>query len=142
MKTLHRTALLLLFTLAPGACVATTTSSTMWTASAGPEGYARPGRVEWIREVVQREEGDPAGGALAGALIGGLLGGRGPGALIGAIGGAAIGAAASQGSAESRRYEVTVQFDDGGYRTFIYAGYSPFQPGQPVLLTSHGLVGQ
>src|SRR2546429_5248364 len=114
MKALHRTALLLLFTLAPGACVATTTSSTMWTASAGPEGYARPGRVEWIREVVQREEGDPAGGALAGAIIGGLLGRRGPGALIGAIGGAAIRAAPSHGAAQPLRYDVTVQLDHRG----------------------------
>src|SRR2546423_604528 len=102
MKALHRTALLLLFTLAPGACVATTTSSTMWTASAGPEGYARPGRVEWIREVVQREEGDPAGGALAGALIGGVLGGRGPRAPIRAVRGAALGAAPGPGPPRSR----------------------------------------
>src|SRR2546423_15374682 len=100
MKTFHRTALLLLFTLGPSACVATTTSSTTWAAPQGPEGYERPGRVAWIREVVERDQGNPAGGALAGAIIGGFLGGRGPGALLGAIGGAAIGAAASQGGGE------------------------------------------
>jgi outer membrane lipoprotein SlyB len=140
MTTLRRTSLLLLFTLTPCACVATTTTSTVWPA---PEAaYARPGHVQSIHEVVERQDGNPAGGALAGALIGGLLGGRGPGALVGAIGGAAIGAAASQGSRVSRHYEVFVQYDDGGYQTFVYGDYSPFAPGQPVVLMPGGLASQ
>jgi outer membrane lipoprotein SlyB len=121
------------------ACTTTTTYST-WTESAAMAGWARPGRVESVREIVQRQEGNPAGGALAGALIGGFLfGGRGPAALIGAAGGAAVGAAASQGTAETRTYQVLVRFDDGTYGMFVYANHPYFHPGQPVVLTQQGL---
>ena len=92
-----------------------------------------------MQEVVQRTQGNPAGGALAGALIGGFLFGRGPARLLGAVGGAAIGASASQGYAERRTYHVLVRFDDGSYGMFIYDGYSPFRPGEPVLMTPQGL---
>jgi hypothetical protein len=34
---------------------------------------------------------------------------------------------------------VTVRFDDGTSGMFIYHGYSPFQPGEPVVLTPQGL---
>jgi outer membrane lipoprotein SlyB len=121
---------------APG-CATTTTYSTEWTAQGN---WARPGRVDSVREIVQRTEGNPAGGALAGALIGGFLfGGRGPGALIGAAGGAAVGAAASQGVSETRTYQVLVHFDDGTYGMFVYANSPYFRPGQPVVLTPQGL---
>jgi outer membrane lipoprotein SlyB len=90
-------------------CATTTEFSTTWTEPANAY-WSRPGHVESVREVVQRQEGNPAGGALAGALIGGFLfGGRGPGALIGAVGGAAVGAAASQGVVERRTYQVLVR---------------------------------
>jgi outer membrane lipoprotein SlyB len=113
----------------------------VWTAdNPPPQPWVRYGRVSWIRETVQRQEGNPAGGAVAGAVIGGLLGGgRGPGALIGAVGGAAIGASASQSGPEIRHYEVMVGFDDGGYQVFVYQGGSPFRPGQTVMLTAQGL---
>ena len=89
---------------------------------------------------MQRVEGNPAGGALAGALIGGFLfRGRGPASLFGAVAGASIGAAASQGSAETRTYQVLVHFDDGAYGMFVYRGYSPFRPGEAVVLTPQGL---
>lgn len=143
-----RVAVVLLVTLMP-ACATTDTTSTTWTA--GPPGpdngypyppppYARGGQVQSIQEVVQRTQGHPGAGAVAGALIGGFLfGGRGPGALFGAASGAAVGAAASSGSSENRTYQVLVRFDDGGYGTFMYAGYSPFAPGQRVVLTPQGL---
>jgi outer membrane lipoprotein SlyB len=142
---------LLTLALFGASCATTTTSSTTWSAPPGPGGgwapppgqWARPGRVESVQEVVHRTQGDPAGGALAGALIGGFLfGGRGPATLIGAAGGAAIGAAASQGSSERRDYQVLVRFDDGQYGMFMYGGYSPFAPGQPVVLTPQGLAPQ
>ena len=124
---------------AAAGCGTTSTTTTTWAAPA-PAPWVRYGRVSWVREVVQRQQGNPAGGALAGAVIGGILGGgRGPGALIGAAGGAAVGAAASQGSAESRRYEVMVTFDDGSYQVFVYGGGSPFRPGQTVMQTAQGL---
>lgn len=140
----------------PG-CVVTTTQSRTWYDDNAPA-YERRGRVDSVREVVQRQEGNPAGGAIAGAIIGGLLGstigghthydrwgrghyhGNGVGALVGAAGGAAVGAAASQGGAEDRWYEVNVRFDDGGYETFTYRGYAPFRPGDEVQLGARGLV--
>jgi len=122
------------------ACATTSTSSTVWVDPAAPGNWARSGRVESVQEIVRRVQGDPGGGALVGALIGGFLfGGRGPGALLGAASGAAIGASASQGSAETRTYQVLVHFDDGTYGMFVYGGYSPFRPGEPVLLTPRGL---
>ena len=136
MKTLSRIAFVLLVAVMP-ACATTTTTSSEW--GGGPE-WVRYGTVTNVREVIQRREGNPAGGALAGAIIGGILGGgRGPGALFGAVGGAAVGAAASSGSSERVSYEVWVRFQDGGYQAFVYASYPPFRPGDPVALTPHGL---
>jgi outer membrane lipoprotein SlyB len=117
-----------------------TSSDETWQQSAAVSNWPRPGRVESVREVIQRREGNPAGGALAGALIGGFLfGGRGPGALFGAASGAAVGAAASQ-SSETHAFQVLVHFDDGAYGMFVYAAPPPFQAGQPVFLTQQGLV--
>ena len=121
------------------ACVTTSGSSTTWTATPQGAGWARHGRVEWVRENVVRQDGNPAAGAAAGAVIGALVGGRGPGRLFGAVGGAAIGAAASQGHSEQRTYDVMVRFDDGYAQAFSYAGYSPFQPGESVFMTAQGL---
>ncbi|HEY4183686.1 MAG TPA: hypothetical protein VGP07_01400 [Polyangia bacterium] len=121
-------------------CATTTTTATTWTDPQEQGYWSRPGRVEWVREIVQRQQGNPGAGALAGALIGGFLfGGRGPRALVGAAGGAAVGAAASQGSTESRSYEVLVRFGDGSTGMFVYAGPPPFRPGDPVALTPQGL---
>jgi outer membrane lipoprotein SlyB len=128
----------LAFTVGAAGCVEESTYSRTWHAAPGP-GWSRPGQVEWIREVVRREQGNPVGGALVGALIGGAIGGRGPGALIGAAGGAVIGAAASSGSREDVRYEVLVRFDDGGSQLFVYGGAPPFQPGYRVMATPNGL---
>ena len=128
---------IVLLALVP-ACMATSTST--WTDPSAPGYQYRGGRVDSVQEIVQRTEGNPAGGALAGAVIGALLfGGRGPGALVGAAGGAAVGASASQGASEDRTYQVVVHFDDGTYGTFAYGGYAPFRPGERVVLTPQGL---
>jgi outer membrane lipoprotein SlyB len=42
---------------------------------------------------------------------------------LGAASGAAIGASASEGSAETRTYQVLVHFDDGEYGMFVYGRY-------------------
>ncbi|WP_242395847.1 hypothetical protein [Anaeromyxobacter oryzisoli] len=157
MRT-RQVALALLPTLLLPACVATTTTTRTWGDPYAQGEWARYGRVEQVREIVRRQQGDPAAGAVAGALIGGLLGAaigggthydrwgyahRGDGAagaVVGAVGGAAVGAAASQGSAEDRTYEVFVRFEDGGGETYTYRGYSPFRPGDAVTLTPRGLV--
>jgi outer membrane lipoprotein SlyB len=122
------------------ACATTSTTSTTWT-NPNRVGYGRTGSVDSVQEIVERTQGNPAGGAAAGALIGGLVfgGGRGPSAVAGAVGGAAIGAAASQGSTEQRTYQIVVRFDDGGFGEFVYAGFSPFRPGERVAVTPGGL---
>jgi outer membrane lipoprotein SlyB len=139
MKTLRRIALVLLVAVMP-ACATEDAAYSDRGQAQGPPAWVRYGTVTNVREVIQRREGDPAGGALAGAIIGSILGGgRGPGALFGAMGGAAVGAAASSESSEQRSYEVWVRFKDGGYQSFRYADYPPFRPGDPVALTPRGL---
>jgi outer membrane lipoprotein SlyB len=128
---------MLAFTLGSAACVETSTYSRTWNAPA--QAWARPGQVQWIREVVERQEGNPVGGALAGALIGSAIGHDGPGALIGAVGGAVVGAAASSGTREAVHYDMLVRFDDGGAQMFVYGAFPPFQPGMRVVLTPNGL---
>lgn len=130
----------LFLTISLSGCATTSTTSSTWVDPAASGNWVRPGRVESVQEIVRRMEGNPAGGALAGALIGGFLfRGRGPATLFGAVGGAAVGAAASQGSSETRTYQVLVRFDDGTYGMFVFQGFSPFRPGEPVLLTPQGL---
>lgn len=140
MKTIQAGTLALFFTLGAVGCATTSTTSTTWTADPGAQAeWARPGQVHWVREVVHRQEGDPIGGAVVGGLVGAMIGGHGSAAVVGAIGGAAVGAAVSQGSAESRTYEVMVGFQDGGYQVFVFQGHTPFRPGEPVMLTPRGL---
>ena len=139
MKPIPLFTVMLLFTVTTVGCVTTSTTSTTWTAEPPAQEWTRPGRVEWVREVVHRQEGNPVGGAIAGAIIGGLIGGHGSAAVVGAVGGAAVGAAASQGGGESRTYEVLVRYQDGGQQMFAWADYCPFRAGQPVMLTPRGL---
>jgi outer membrane lipoprotein SlyB len=158
IATRHLAAFALVPALLSG-CVTASTTTRTW----GADGYqaaeprARYGRVEQVREVVHRMEGNPAAGAVAGGLIGALVGssigghghydrrgryrhhGSGAGAVVGAIGGAMVGAAASQGSAEERRYEVTIRYEDGGVETYVYPNASPFRVGDEVALTARGL---
>lgn len=139
MKSMRLLVVTVLIAAFVDGCATTSTSSTTWTAQPQAAGWSRHGRVEWVRENVQREDGNPAAGAAAGAVIGALIGGRGPGRLFGAVGGAAVGAAASQGHAERRTYDVMVRFDDGYGESFSYVGYSPFRPGEDVFMTPEGL---
>lgn len=105
--------------------------------------WAREGHIERIDEVVQRTQGNPAGGAVLGSVIGGLLGnavtGNAGGTLFGAVGGAATGAAVSQGSSERRTYVVFVRFDDGSAGRVAYASPPPWHTGDRVRQTSRGL---
>ena len=146
-----------LLLLAPAVLLACATATTTTRTLDDAPVVVRAGRVESIRETVQRWQGNPAAGAAAGAVVGGLFGaalaggghydrwgryhhhGNPAGAVVGAIGGAAIGAAASQGSGEERVYEVVVRFDDGEYQTFAFKDGSPFQVGERVVLGPEGL---
>lgn len=133
--------LLLSVLTASASCYTTSAETRAWVAPPPGTEWARPGHVESVQEVIEHVQGNPAGGALAGALIGGFLfHGHGPATLFGAATGAAVGAAASQGSAERRHYQVLVRFDDdGGFGMFVYRDYSPFRPGDTVVLTPRGL---
>ena len=80
--------------------------------------------VENIREVKQEGEGSGLG-AIGGGVVGGLLGnqigagrGRTVGAVVGAVGGAYAGNEVEKNVRSSRRYEITVRFDDGNTRVF------------------------
>ena len=129
--------------VALAACTTTTTTTRTWGEPYPNDNWVRYGHVELIRETVQRQEGNPAGGAVAGAIIGGVIGhsllGRGGGTIIGAAGGAAVGANASQGAGERRFYQTIVRFDDGGALTFTYEGYPSFRVGEYVQQTPQGL---
>ncbi len=143
-KTARRVALLVLPALLLGGCYATSYRSQTYGGDPYAQQWARYGHVESVRETVQRQQGDPGGGAVAGAIIGGLLGnamsgGHGGATVAGAMGGAMVGAAASQGGAEQRLYEVFVRFDDGALETFVYQNVLPFRVGEPVALTANGL---
>lgn len=100
-----------------------------------PGSYERRGRVETVRETVDRQVGNPAGGAVAGALVGGVLTGRAGGAILGAL----FGAAASSGAAERRYYECFVTYDDGTRQVFTFQGYPPFNVGDRVVVTDRGI---
>jgi outer membrane lipoprotein SlyB len=132
---------LALLALGASACVTTSTRSTTWQGRPPPMAD-RPGRVEWVRETIHRQEGNPAGGAAVGAVVGGLLGhaitGHSGGTLVGAIGGAAAGASASQGSAEQRTYDMAVRFDDGAFGVYHFLNWCPFRPGERIVWTPRG----
>lgn len=104
-----------------------------------PAARIRYGRVQTIREEVRRMDSEPAEDALSGAFIGASIGAYRPTMHFGAAGSTILGAFATDDRSEARRYEVTVRFDDGSFQTFYYDGYSPFQPGQQVMLTPKGL---
>jgi outer membrane lipoprotein SlyB len=100
----------------------------------GPD-YNRSGRVVQVQEVRRETRGQPVAGAAAGALLGGVLF-RSAGAAV--VGGG-IGALASSGGSSTTVYEVTVEFDNGERGVFDYKDWSPFRPGDPVVLTQQGL---
>ena len=138
MKSLLVYTISALLAICPVFGCATTETTSSWV---GVGDWQRPGRVVAVREIDHRIEGNPAGGALLGALIGGILfHGRGPATMYGAATGAVVGAAASSGSAETRTFQVHVHFDDGDDGVFAFRDGSPFRPGDPVVLTPHGLM--
>lgn len=136
MRIRRIAALLAASTLLLGAgCYTASSYSHTYGGGGYPGSTERRGRVENIRETVDRRVGDPAGGAVAGALVGGVLTGRAGGAILGAL----FGAAASQGSVEYRYYDVFVVFDDGARQIFTFQGSPPFQVGDRVVMTNRGI---
>jgi len=110
----------------------------------GRTGYAadvRWGTVERIVVEEQRGEGT-GGGALLGALIGGVVGhqigdggGRAAATALGAFGGAIVGDQIEQQQADAlarRRYRVSVRFDDGSWRDYLYGDLRGLRVGDRV----------
>ncbi len=131
-----------LFTAAALAGGCYTEHTSVRTATAPPQGTQfqgrATGRVVQVQEVRRDVRGQPVAGAAAGALIGGMVF-RSAGAAI--VGGG-IGAIASSGGSSRTVYEVTVQFDNGEQGVFDYKDWSPFAPGDYVVLTPSGLARQ
>lgn len=78
-------------------------------------------------------------GIVGGAVVGGLLGnqvggGRGKdvATVAGAVGGAVAGNEIEKRAGSTRRYEITVRFDDGSSRIFNEANPTEWQPGDQV----------
>jgi len=128
-----------LFTAAAlaGGCYTESTGVRTYTAQPEPVYSSRStGRVVQVQEVRREVRGQPLAGAAAGALLGGVIF-RSAGAAV--VGGG-IGAIASSGGSSRTVYEVTVEFDNGERGVFDYQDWSPFAPGDYVMLTPSGLV--
>ena len=115
-----------------GGCYSDTQTRTVY--SVQPE-QAQTGQVVQVDEIINRREGHPVAGAVAGALLGGAIFHSGKAAIIGG----GLGAIASSGSSTRRMYEVTVQFDTGEMGRFEFVDWSPFRPGDRVVMTNQGL---
>lgn len=96
---------------------------------------AQTGQVVQVEEIVNRREGHPIAGAAAGALLGGVIFHSAGAAVVGG----GLGAIASSGSSTRRTYEVTVQFDNGEIGRFDYVDWSPFRPGDRVVIQGNQL---
>lgn len=107
------------------------------------------GVVESVREVAVEAKGS-GGGAVAGGIVGGVIGnqwGRGAtrdiATVLGAIGGAYAGNHIEKSIKESKRYDISVRFEDGSTRSFSSDTLPTWHVGDRVrlqngLLTSGG----
>lgn len=114
-----------------GGCYSDTQTRAVYTEPA----RAQTGQVVQVEEIVHHREGHPVAGAVAGALLGGVIFHSGKAAIVGG----GLGAIASSGSSTRRTFEVTVQFDSGEMGRFDFADWSPFRPGDRVVMTNEGL---
>jgi outer membrane lipoprotein SlyB len=96
------------------------------------------GVVESVREVDVEGQGSGLG-AASGAVVGGVLGnqvggGRGKDVMtvVGAVGGAVAGNEVEKRVKSTKRYEITVRFDDGSSRAISEANAPPWRAGDKV----------
>ncbi len=115
-----------------GGCYSDTQTRRVYTAQPA---RAETGQVVQVEQIVNRREGHPVAGAVAGALLGGVIFHSGKAAVIGG----GLGAIASSGSSTRLLYLVTVQFDTGEMGRFEFVDWSPFRPGDRVVMTNQGL---
>jgi len=103
------------------------------------------GVVDSVREVAVEAKGGGAG-AVTGGILGGYIGnqwGRGAtrdiATVLGAVGGAYAGNHIEKSAKETKRYDVTVRFEDGNTRTFSSDTPPAWRSGDRVRL-SNGLL--
>ncbi|WP_287877758.1 MULTISPECIES: glycine zipper 2TM domain-containing protein [Acidovorax] len=105
------------------------------------------GRVANIEVLQARSQGQTTGvGAVLGAVVGGVLGnqvgggsGRTAATAVGAVGGALAGNAIEgrnrdAGGAEVQGYRISIQLDQGGYRSYDVSHPGDLRPGDRVRL--------
>lgn len=104
------------------------------------------GVVESIRAVENKGQGSGVG-AVAGGVVGGVLGnqfGHGGGrtamTVVGAGAGAFAGNEVEKNMNRTVSYQVRVRMNDGTYRTVQERSRPPFNIGQKVRVTNHGIV--
>jgi outer membrane lipoprotein SlyB len=110
-------------------------------------GYVEYGRITNVALIRSgaRPAGNPAAGSVLGAVAGGLLGntighgsGRAAATILGAVGGAAVGNRIAGGSpsgtyaGEGPIYRVSVQTDNGHFRTYDVSATGDLRPGDRV----------
>jgi outer membrane lipoprotein SlyB len=106
------------------------------------------GTVDNIREVTQKGEGTGVG-AVGGAVVGGLIGnqfGGGSGktamTVVGAVGGGVAGHQVEKHVRSTKRYEMTVRFEDGSTRVFNYDTMPAWRIGDRVKLDNGVIVSR
>ncbi len=104
------------------------------------------GVVQAVNEVIVAPKGS-GGGAVAGGVVGGIIGNQiGKGAtrdiatVLGAVGGAYAGNHIEKSTKESKRYDVTVRFEDGSSRTFSSDTPPAWHSGDRVRLQNGALI--
>jgi len=105
------------------------------------------GVVQSVRAVGHQGQGSGVG-AVAGGVVGGALGnqiGRGRGrnaaTVVGVLGGAVAGHEIEKSQRSYTTYEISVRFDDGGYRTFAQDAPPPWRQGDRVRMINGTLAG-
>ncbi len=106
------------------------------------------GMVDNIREVTQKGEGTGVG-AVGGAVVGGLIGnqfGGGSGktamTVVGAVGGGVAGHQVEKHVRSTKKYEMTVRFEDGSSRVFTYDTMPSWRIGDRVKLDNGVIVSR
>ncbi|HAJ13769.1 MAG TPA: hypothetical protein DCM06_14570 [Comamonadaceae bacterium] len=103
------------------------------------------GRVANIEVLQGRSQGQTSGaGAVLGAVVGGVLGnqvgkgsGRAAATAVGVVGGAVAGNAIegrNSGGGDVQGYRISVQLDQGGYRSYDVSNPGDLRPGDRVRL--------
>ena len=103
------------------------------------------GTITGIQEIAK--SGQASGtGAITGAVLGGVLGyaaggsrNRAAGTVVGATGGAIAGHMIEKKAASGKTFEISVRFDDGGSRTFMYDAIPAWNTGSRVKLVNGAL---